>query len=67
MPWIRCGPGLPPESTGEAAGSTAMTLKPGMRSFRKRPVPVMDEPEPTPATSTSILPALSLWISGPVL
>ena len=23
MPWILCGPGLPPDSTGDSAGSTA--------------------------------------------
>ena len=25
MPWILCGPGLPPEMTGDSVGSTAMT------------------------------------------
>ena len=29
MPWILCGPGLPPEMTGESAGSTAMARKSG--------------------------------------
>ena len=29
MPWILCGPGLPPDSTGESAGSTATILKRG--------------------------------------
>jgi hypothetical protein len=23
IPWMRCGPGVPPERTGEPAGSTA--------------------------------------------
>ena len=27
MPWILCGPGRPPDSTGEAAGSTAITVR----------------------------------------
>ena len=67
MPWMPCCPACPPERTGDSAGSTAMTLKPGMFSLRKRPVPVMDEPEPTPATSTSIWPTLSARISGPVV
>ena len=26
MPWILCGPGAPPESTGESSGSTATIL-----------------------------------------
>ena len=29
MPWILCGPGLPPESTGLSVGSTAMALNSG--------------------------------------
>ena len=29
MPWILCGPGLPPLMTGESAGSTASALKSG--------------------------------------
>ncbi len=28
-PWILCGPGLPPESTGLSVGSTAMALNDG--------------------------------------
>ena len=34
MPWILCGPGRPPEMTGEAAGSTPITCSFGLRSFR---------------------------------
>jgi hypothetical protein len=34
MPWILCGPGRPPESTAEEAGSTAITFSAGLRSFR---------------------------------
>jgi len=26
MPWILCGPGLPPESTGDVSGSTAISF-----------------------------------------
>ena len=57
MPWILCGPGAPPDSTGDAAGSTATTRQRGLRSFRKRPAPVSVPPVPTPATrqSTSLL------------
>ena len=44
IPWILCGPGLPPERTGEEAGSTATTCTDGFNSFRKRPVPVMVPP-----------------------
>ena len=29
MPWIGCGPGLPPEDTGDSVGSTANTLSAG--------------------------------------
>ena len=30
IPWILCGPGLPPERTGLSAGSTAITLSAGL-------------------------------------
>ncbi len=33
MPWILCGPGVPFVSSGESAGSTAMTFAPGTRSL----------------------------------
>ena len=29
MPWIGCGPGSPPERTGDRVGSTANTLRLG--------------------------------------
>ena len=32
MPWIRCGPGAPPERTAEPAGSTATTRSSGLRA-----------------------------------
>ena len=66
MPWILCGPGRPPESTGEAAGSTAITPQLGLRSLRKPPAPVIVPPVPTPATRQSILPSSASQISGPV-
>ena len=50
MPWILCGPGRPPDSTGEVSGSTAITCTSGLRSFRNEPAPVIVPPVPTPAT-----------------
>ena len=46
MPWILCGPARPPESTGEEAGSTAITRSFGLRSLRKPPAPVIVPPVP---------------------
>ena len=34
MPWILWGPGLPPEITGDSAGSTAMTFTVSLTDFR---------------------------------
>ena len=48
MPWILCGPGRPPESTADVAGSTAITLTSLSRSFRNEPAPVIVPPVPTP-------------------
>ena len=48
MPWILCGPGWPPESTGESSGSTATICRPGLRGFSTWPTPVMVPPVPTP-------------------
>ena len=67
MPWILCGPGLPPLSTGLSAGSTATILTFGFLLFRNRPQPVMVPPVPTPDTKMSTLPAVSSQISGPVV
>ena len=39
MPWILCGPGSPPESTGEDFGSTATTCSCGLRSLSLSPRP----------------------------
>ena len=33
MPWILCGPGSPPDSTGKSSGSTATICTPGFRAF----------------------------------
>ncbi len=57
MPWILCGPGLPPDRSGESSGSTATILSDGRRGFSTWPTPVMVPPVPTPATKTSIFAA----------
>ena len=67
IPSILCGPGFPPESTGDEAGSTATTCRPGLRSFSRSPQPVIVPPVPTEATSTSILPSVSRQISSAVV
>ena len=33
IPWILCGPAFPSDNSGEAAGSTATTRKPGLRAL----------------------------------
>ena len=40
IPWILWGPGLPPERTGDAAGSTATVLKEGLRLLITSDTPV---------------------------
>ena len=67
IPWILCGPGAPPESTGELAGSTATTSASGARSFSIRPTPVIVPPVPTPATKAPICPSVSRQISSAVV
>mmetsp|Transcript_8454 Transcript_8454/g.24168 ORF Transcript_8454/g.24168 Transcript_8454/m.24168 type:complete len:228 (-) Transcript_8454:338-1021(-) len=67
MPWILCGPGLPPDRTGLSEGSTATTLKPLFWDFRYRAQPVTVPPVPTPDTKASTVPAVSRQISGPVV
>ena len=67
IPWILCGPGSPPERTGEAAGSTASTWTSGRRSFRACPTPVMVPPVPTPQTIASTSPPVSRQISSAVV
>ena len=68
MPWMRCGPGRPPESTAEPRGSTATTCRLGLTCSRRySPTPVIVPPVPTPATSTSTRPSSARAISGPVV
>ena len=54
MPWIGCGPGWPPERTGDRVGSTANTFRPGHSAFSTSAQAVMWPPVPTPVISTSI-------------
>src|SRR3954454_18467754 len=49
MPWIGCGDGCPPESTGLAAGSTATICRPRLRGLGTLPQPVVGAPVPPPA------------------
>ena len=67
MPWIRCGPGGPPEMTGELFGSTAAMWRSGLSSLRRPPAPVIVPPVPTPATIASTLPSVSRQISSAVV
>lgn len=59
--------GWPPDSRGEASGSTATTLILGSCSFKYRPVPDKVPPVPTVATKISTFPSVSRQISGPVV
>ena len=67
MPWILWAPGLPPESTGLSAGSTATARTEALCSFRYLAVPEMVPPVPTPATMASTVPSVSAQTSGPVV
>ncbi len=67
IPWILCGPGLPPERTGDSDGSTATIRMLGFYSFKYRPQPVIVPPVPTPEIKTSILPFVYAQSSGPVV
>ena len=51
MPWIGCGLAVPPEITGDCAGSTANTLSAGHAALSTRAQPVMWPPVPTPVIS----------------
>ncbi len=67
QPWILCGPGLPPEMTGESAGSAATIFSPGRRGFSTWPTPVRVPPVPVPQTTMSTLPSVSFQISSAVV
>ncbi len=67
MPWILCGPGVPPESTGLSSGSTATTRRCGRRGFRTLATPVSVPPVPTPEMKTSSRPSVSRQISSAVV
>ena len=67
MPCILCGPGFPPESTGESDGSTATICTAGFSSFSRDPVPLTVPPVPTPATKMSTRPSVSRHISSAVV
>mmetsp|Transcript_22974 Transcript_22974/g.31838 ORF Transcript_22974/g.31838 Transcript_22974/m.31838 type:complete len:206 (+) Transcript_22974:186-803(+) len=67
MPWILCGPGAPPLSTGDSTGSTAMDLRSGFLVRRNCVQPVMVPPVPTPPMKISMLPSVWSQISGPVV
>lgn len=43
---MTCGPFVPPERTGDASGSTAMHLNPGLRALMISPTPVIVSPAP---------------------
>ncbi len=67
IPWILCGPGWPPEMTGEWTGSTATMRTAGLRAFQTLPTPVMVPPVPTPATKMSMPPSVSRHSSSAVV
>src|SRR5262245_37890460 len=67
MPWIGCGEGFPPESTGLAAGSTAIALNEGLRALITCATPVIVPPVPTPEMSASTFPSVSFQISSAVV
>ena len=53
MPWIGCGPGCPPDRTGDSVGSTANTLRFGHSGFSTSAQAVMWPPVPTPVMIAS--------------
>mmetsp|Transcript_16919 Transcript_16919/g.43747 ORF Transcript_16919/g.43747 Transcript_16919/m.43747 type:complete len:329 (-) Transcript_16919:35-1021(-) len=67
IPWILCGPALPPESTALSTGSTATNLSSGLSGLRYCAQPVSVPPVPTPPTKMSKLPLVSAHTSGPVV
>jgi len=67
IPCILCGPGFPPERTGESLGSTATIFISGLCAFKPSPTPLTVPPVPTPATKISTLPSVSRQISWAVV
>ena len=67
QPWILCGPGFPPEITGESAGSAATIRSDGLRGFITCAQPVTVPPVPVPHTRMSTLPSVSRQISSAVV
>src|SRR5208283_2210712 len=67
IPWILCGEGFPPESTGLSAGSTAIALNEGFFGLMYSLTPVSVPPVPIPETRKSTRPSVSFHISGPVV
>ncbi len=66
-PCSGCGPAGPPESTGEASGSTATQRNEGLRALITSPTPVMVPPVPMPDIRISALPSVSRQISSAVV
>ena len=67
IPWILCGPGAPPDKTGEASGSTATTFRSDSRALSTCPTPVIVPPVPTPEMKKSSFPPVSAQISSAVV
>ena len=62
-----CGPGRAAGEHRRGAGSTAITVSSGRRSFSTWPTPVIVPPVPTPQTSASTSPSVSRQISSAVV
>ena len=70
MPWILCGPGWPPASTGVMTGFRLdgdRLEADGLRCLITSPTPVIVPPVPTPATRMSTWPSVSFQISSAVV
>ena len=67
MPWILCGPALPPVSRLLEAGSTATALMSLFFSFRYFAMPLRVPPVPMPAVKAAMVPSVSCHSSGPVV
>ncbi len=67
IPWILCGPGSPPDKTGESSGSMATIWNEGFRCLITSPTPVSVPPVPTPEMRISTFPSVSCQISSAVV